>query len=209
MIEINLLPLELREKKKIITLSAFEGILKTKIIFIVFGCLIFVHLFLISLTVINTKRFNSLKKTWEGLSSKSEKIDQLKRTSSDINEKISLIEQLISNRVFWSEKLNRISNLMVSGIWLNELTLQKQKAKTEGGFPESLIIRGSAASRTKDEPALIGRFMQNLKDDPSFSADFIEIELGPIKKRLIKQTEVMDFILICRFKQERAEALLK
>ena len=68
-------------------------------------------------------------------------------------------------------------------------------------------IRGSAASRTKDEPALIGIFMQNLRDDPEFSVDFLEIELGPIRKRMIQDTEVMDFVLFCRFGPEREKAL--
>ncbi|MBU3933863.1 MAG: PilN domain-containing protein, partial [Candidatus Omnitrophica bacterium] len=125
-------------------------------------------------------------------------------------------EQVIKNRILWSKKLNQLSELMVSGIWLNELKVEpwtkvkvQPLAQAKGQPLKYLIIQGSCASRTKDEPALIGRFMQNLKDDPLFSSDFAEIELGPIEKRLINQTAVMDFILTCRFKQEKVSGLVK
>ena len=198
MIEIDLLPLELRKKKK----APFKRIFKRKMLFAVLGSLVLSYLLLHTATVLTTKRLSKLKRNWQGLSSKKAQIDRLKARLAGANEKIPLIEQLISNRILWSKKLNEINDLITCGIWLNEISIKKQKIQTSGEFSESLIIQGSAASRTKDEPALIGRFMQNLKDDLSFSAHFAEIELGPIKKRRISQTEVMDFILICRFKDE-------
>lgn len=204
MIEIDLLPLELREKRRI----PIEQIFQTKLVIAVLGCLVLFHLFLHTIAVINSKRLDILNRNWQSLSSKKAEIDRLKDELAEINQKIPLIEQLISKRLLWSRELNRISDLVIGGIWLSELNLEKQEG-TKGELTESLIIRGSAASRTKDEPALIGRFMQNLKDDPIFSANFAEIELGPIKKRLIVQTEVMDFILICRFKQDKTVAFSK
>jgi Tfp pilus assembly protein PilN len=203
MIEIDLLPLELREKKRI----PFEQFFQTKLFLTILGCLVLFHLFLYTATVINSRRLDGLQGNWQNLSSKRAEIDRLKGELAEINRKVPLIKQLISNRLLWSRELNRISDLLIVGIWLNELSLEKQKTAKDGVL-ESLIIRGSAASRTKDEPALIGRFMQNLKDDSVFSANFT-VELGPIKKRLIGQTEVMDFILICRFKQNKVLAISK
>ena len=203
MIEIDLLPLELREKKII----RFEQFFQTKLFLTILGCLVLFHLFLYTATVINSRRLDALQRNWQNLSSKRAEIDRLKGELTEINRKIPLIEQLISNRLLWSRELNIISDLLITGIWLNELSLEKQKTAKDM-VSESLIIRGSAASRTKDEPALIGRFMQNLKDDSVFSANFT-VELGPIKKRLIGQTEVMDFILICRFKQNKTLVISK
>ena len=203
MIEIDLLPLELREKKII----HFEQFFQTKLFLTILGCLVLFHLSLYTAAAINSRRLDALQGNWQNLSSKRAEIDWLKGELTEINRKIPLIEQLISNRLLWSRELNIISDLLIAGIWLNELSLEKQKT-AEDKVSESLIIRGSAASRTKDEPALIGRFMQNLKDDSVFSANFT-VELGPIKKRLIGQTEVMDFILICRFKQSKAPAISK
>ena len=205
MIEIDLLPKEFRRKKMI----PFGRIFNARAVFAVLGCLILLHLFIRAVTFTNTRRLAKLKKSWQELSPKKAKIDQLKVDLTKIDKKVPLIEQLISSRVLWSKKLNRISDLIVTGIWLAKITLEEQETTTKGVSSTCLIIRGSAASRTKDEPALIGRFMQNLKDDPSFSIDFAEIELGPIKKRQIAQTEVMDFILLCWFKPNRAEVLLR
>lgn len=202
MIEINLLPQDLRRKKGI----DFSRIPKKKLIFAVFGSIVLLHLLFVFLTAINQKRLKSLNKTWLELSFKREKLQQLKQEWKELNTKVPLIEQLIRNRILWAEKLNRLSEALVSGVWLSELSL---KTDEKDKFIKYLLIKGSCASRKKDEPALIGRFMQNLKEDPLFSADFAEIELGPIKKRLIKQTEVMDFILTCRFKPERATSLAK
>lgn len=195
MIEIDLLPLELRKKKKIL----FAQLFKPRPFLIFLGCLLLFHLLLYAVTAASRISLNKVKRNWQALSFTKSNIVQLKNDLREVNEKIALIDQLISNRLLWSEKLNRTSDLMIGGIWLNGMSIES----------ESLIIQGSAASRTKDEPALIGRFMQNLKDDHSFSRDFAEIELGPIKKRYIMQTEIMDFILICRFKQKIVQALIR
>lgn len=204
MIEIDLLPLELREKKII----HFEQFFQTKLFLTILGCLVLLHLFVYTATVINSRRLDALQRNWQNLSSKRAEIDRLKGELTEINREIPLIKQLISNRVFWSEKLNRINVLLIDGIWLREISLESKRAKAEQ-VQQSLVIRGTAASRSQDEPALIGRFMQSLKNDLVFSADFAEIELGPIKKRQIVKTAVMDFILICRFKQEKVQALVK
>ncbi len=205
MIEINLLPLEQRKKPQL----PLERIFKAKFIFVVLGILFVLHLLLNAVVAINAVRLNRYKRKWQGLSSEKAEIDKLKSELGKIDEKIPLIDQLISNRVGWSEKLNRVSDLLIPGIWLNEITLEQQKPNSKSETHTYLMIRGSAASQNKDEPALIGRFMQNLKDDPAFSVDFTEIELGPIKKRQIAQTEIMDFILICRFKEEKLKTLLR
>jgi len=205
MIEINLLPQEFRKKGK----SYLARIPKKEMVLAVLGCLVLFHLFLISLTAMSAKRLKSLKKAWQELAPEKERLDGLKKQLSEINARIPLFEQLIKNRILWSEKLNQLSESIVSGVWLNELSLVTKEAQAKGQLSKYLIIQGSCASRTKDEPALIGRFMQNLKEDPSFSSDFAEIRLGPIKKRLISQTTVMDFILTCRFKQEKVLGLVK
>jgi len=205
MIEIDLLPQEFRTKKK----AYLTRIPKKEMILAVLGCLVLFHLFLISLTAMSTKRLKSFKKTWQELAPKRERLEGLKKQLSEINARIPLFEQVIKNRVLWSEKLNQLSESIASGVWLNELSLVTKEVQAKGQLSKYLIIQGSCASRTKDEPALIGRFMQNLKEDPSFSSDFAEIELGPIEKRLINQTAVMDFILSCRFKQEKVSGLVK
>lgn len=207
MIEIDLLPSELRKSKK--ASLEMEWLFNKRLPLFILAGIAVLHLFLQSITAINTRRLSILEKKWQGMSAQKSEIDRLNRQLSRINREIPLIERLIKNRVLISEKLNRISDLIISGVWLHEIAVKEEKVKGKVDSLQYLVIKGSAASRTQDEPALIGRFMQNLKDDFSFSADFAEIELGPIKKRQIRQTEIMDFILICLFKKEQAKTLVK
>ncbi|MBU3933380.1 MAG: hypothetical protein KKH11_01775, partial [Candidatus Omnitrophica bacterium] len=151
MIEIDLLPQEFRTKKK----AYLTQIPKKEIILAVLGCLVLFHLFLISLTAMSAKRLKGLKGTWQELAPKRERLDGLKKQLSEINARIPLFEQVIKNRILWSKKLNQLSELMVSGIWLNELSVETKKAQAKGQPLKYLIIQGSCASRTKDEPALI------------------------------------------------------
>lgn len=207
MIEIDLFPEELREKKKL--KLNLKPVFKTKLVYAVLGSIVVFHLLLHIIAMTNRRRVRVLKRNRQNLSAQKAELDQLKAELVKLNSKIPLIEQLINNRVVWSKKLNRISDLLVVGIWLDEINLEGGKTKTSLESLEYLVIRGSAASKTKDEPALIGRFMQNLKDDSDFCDDFIDIELGPIRKRQIAQTEVMDFTLFCRFNPDKVQSLLK
>lgn len=204
MIEINLLPEEMR-KVKLIREMRF---LNKKSLIIGLGCLVLFHIFLCTLAASSERRMVRLEQNWQDMGSQRKIIMALKQELSEINKKIPLIEGLISNRILWSEKLNLISNLLVGGVWLTNLSLVEKQVST-AETSQLLIIKGSAASRTQEEPALIGKFMQNLKEETVFARDFEEIELGPIKKRRIGKTEVMDFILICRFKADKAKGLLK
>ncbi|MFH1045461.1 MAG: hypothetical protein V1727_00670 [Candidatus Omnitrophota bacterium] len=204
MIEINLLPTELREKKTL----AVPQIFQAKLVGIVVLCILATHLLLIVVAAMSAKRLAHFKVKLQTLTPKGKEVAQLQVELNEANKKIPMIEQLMQNRILWSKKLSRVNDLMVPRVWLSEFSLREEKEELENkGTGKLLIIRGSAASRTKDEPALVGMFMQNLKDDPVFSEDFSDIELGPIRKRLIGDTEVMDFNLYCRIKPERIKAL--
>lgn len=205
MIEINLLPAELRKSRK----TPLLNIPKTKIFLLSLGAFALLHFTVTALVTINTKRLSALKLTWSSLSKQRRAIQELKEELSQINSKVPFIEQLVRNRILWSKKMNLLSDSMVSGVWLNELSLETELTKRKGEPLKYLVIRGSCASRAQDEPALIGKFLQNLKANSAFADDFAEIELGPIKKRIIGKTEIMDFYLSCLFKKEKAQSLVK
>ena len=204
MIEINLLPPELRKRKK---KSYAVQLPKQKSLFIFLGSLVLLHFILICLTSANKRELGKLQSDWQQLTPKVVEIKNTKAQLERIAQKIPLIEGLFKRRVLWSKKLNQLSDLIIPGVWLDELSVKTEEGKVRGIPIKYLIIRGSAASRVKDEPALIGKFMQNLKENPSFSEDFSMIELGPMKKRQIEETEIMDFVLICQFKTEKIKAM--
>ncbi|MBN3038667.1 MAG: hypothetical protein JW869_04530 [Candidatus Omnitrophica bacterium] len=212
MIEINLLPSELRPKKKLPIDFDISNIFQAKLVVVILVGIVLLHLLLHAAGVLSNRRLVGLQAQWSQMTSKNQEIQKLQNELAAVNKKIPMIEQLMEKRILWAEKLNRVSDLLVSGVWLDEFSIREEVVESRGRTEittKYLLISGSAASRTQDEPALIGIFMQNLKDDPAFAKDFKEIELGPIRKRLIEQTEVMDFTLICRFKEDRLTALEK
>lgn len=206
MIEINLLPPELRKKK---TLHVeVEQIVSPKVLLTFLGCFVLAHTVILTASFISAKRLEIIKTNWNGLSPQRARITQLNTDYADIQQKVLLIEKLIGERILWTRKLNLLSELLVNGVWLNQLSIDTRiEGKKEKPAYVCLTIRGSAASRAKNEPALIGKFMQNLKGSPEFAADFAEIELGPIRQRQITQTTIMDFVLTAQFTPEKISAL--
>lgn len=206
MIEINLLPPELKKKK---TLHVeVKQIFSPRILLTFLGYFVLAHTVILTASFISAKRLDIIKTNWNGLSPQRAKIAQLNTDYADIQQKVLLIEKLIGERILWAKKLNLLSDLLVNGVWLNQLSLDARiEGKKEKPAYISLTIRGSAASRAKNEPALIGKFIQNLKGSSEFTADFVEIELGPIRQRQITQTTIMDFVLTAQFTPEKNNAL--
>jgi hypothetical protein len=91
-----------------------------------------------------------------------------------------------------------MSDSMTAGIWLTQLDYDEKtverakpvvmtprgesKPSTEKVLERYLLISGAASSMGEEGTALIGRFIEKLKDNTSFYADFSDIELGNIKR---------------------------
>lgn len=194
MIEINLLPLELRKKERLKLPKEFY------IIGIgVLGLLIVLHA--TTGMVIEWKRYRvaNLTRRWVKLAPLRKDVDIIRQETADLGRRAGDIDQLMVRDFLWSEKLNQLSNLVVPGIWLRELSLSPSPPSKN--LPSTLNLKGSVISRQGEEMAIVGRFITNLKQDKDFSGNFDNIELKSIQRRGIKGTEVMDFMLICRFKQ--------
>ena len=190
MIEINLLPKELRKRKIELPDISFLPIIAT-----VLGIVILVHL-LFSLSVnLKTRGLRRLEKRWEeilpGEKSADEVIDEL----TTMRNKIDAIDNLIQGRMGWAKKLSELSSAMIPGVWLNRLWIEKkviyrkeEKAKKGGGDrgllkagPEEITIKtlhlnGSVIVTGGEETAAVGKFMWSLENNPEFFADFSEIE---------------------------------
>lgn len=193
MIEVNFLPAKYKRRK-----IELPNLGKIKIIPIaVCSALIFVLLYALFTTWAAVK-MNTLKKLtagWQSKLSQKEEASQLAVEIRRLKKKADLIDNLIGHRMLWSKKLNQISDLMSDGIWLQNLMLGERKKK------KTLIFKGSVVTKDKQETAVIGNFMQNLRGSADFFSDFEEIELESIKRSQIAKTEIMEFTLILFFKE--------
>ena len=217
MIEINLLPMELRKKKK-----EFPDISFLPIISLLLGIIIMIHLLLILAISLSTRNLRHLEKRWQEISPDKKSADELKYELTTIRNRIDTIDNLTQNRMSWAKKLNDLSDAMMPGVWLNKLWLEKkavsQKIESKKGeeenvpldtkvgtAPEKIVIKilhlnGSVIATGGEETAAIGKFIRSLKSNQSFFADFSNIESISIQRNRLDDVEVMDFELICYFK---------
>ena len=188
MIEINLLPYQYRKRK-----IQLPDLGKFKILPLTIGAaafLIALYILLSTVSIVKSNTLKGLNSQWQSLATERQEADKLKRELRRLEKKKEIIDNLTVARLLWAKKLNQLSDLMIDGIWFESLSLGERKQK------KALILKGNVVSRKKEETALIGKFMQKLREDKNFSSDFSDIELDSIKRKLIGETEVMEFNLV-------------
>lgn len=210
MIEIDLLPKELRKKKMDLPDISFLYIIASFV-----GIIIVIHL-LLSLSInVKTKSLKRLQNRWQVILPEKETADKLKCELTTMRNRIDGIDNLIQSRINWAKKLSDLSDAMIPAVWLNKMWLEKkvilQKAEVKKGEetantePQSITVKtlhlnGSVIATGGEETAAIGKFIRSLKNNQGFFSDFSEIESVSIQRSRLKDIEVMDFELICYFK---------
>jgi hypothetical protein len=111
--------------------------------------------------------------------------------------------------------MNALSDSMTKGVWLrglslSEMTVQAPPAPAVKGAPAPktggtskewfLKIEGSTVAQGQ-ETAYVGKFIKELKDNKTLSGVFEGIELSDMNQRKIREYEVYDFVLMCKFKK--------
>ena len=183
MTEINLLPEDLRKRKRKIDLPKIPLLPATS----VFLAILLVVYLVMGLAVGSKKHtLRKLTKKWEDLTPQKKKVELLKTQVNTLEGKVEIIDQLTINRILWAKKLNDFSNLITSSVWLRSLSLYASN--------RCLVMKGTVASREGEEMASVGRFMRALKENKSFFEEFASLELVSIQRRKIKNVEVMEFV---------------
>ncbi|HOY09365.1 MAG TPA: PilN domain-containing protein [Candidatus Omnitrophota bacterium] len=191
MIEINLVPPQLKKKKKARSAAHEPAAGLSKHAVIGYASLLIVLLalgagalqFMISMKLAERKRLMS-----ELAELVPQKINTERYTGQikELNGKLAPLEKILGNRDFmWSQKLNEISDNLPRGVWLTKMQLEQGV----------LLINGSAVSKTQTEMIGVHSFNTSLKDNDAFMKDFSEIELEYIKSRTINGTPVADFTI--------------
>jgi Tfp pilus assembly protein PilN len=185
MIEINLLPEELRHKTK--GKKTGPGIETKHLLYIVpfiFGVLICAHFYLAVANIIKSQQFRILNNKWQSLESQRSMLESFKKENAVLSQDTSAIQEMVGKRVDWSEKLNKLSLDLPSGVWFNELSISAK----------DFMLYGSAVSLQKQEMNLIKGFMDNLRNDKSFFKDFNNLDLSSVQRKTVGGYEIVDFI---------------
>ena len=185
MIKINLLPEELRPKPKKpgIDLESKE----TLYFFIplVFGLLVIIHLALGGFFLLKNLQLGMLSSKWHKLDTQRNAVDNFRSESLQLSEDAKALQQITAKSIKWAPKLNKLSLSLPAGIWFRSLSLNAS----------TLNISASVISLQKTEMALINQFIENLKKDNDFFADFTNLDLGSVEKRPVGGYEIADFTL--------------
>jgi Tfp pilus assembly protein PilN len=194
MIEVNLLPQDLRKEKKRFNVNMPElpSPNLNKVIMVAVAILVVIHIILTVNLVIKKVRLARLSKLWEEeLGPVKKDLDKLKKDMNLMENKVRTIEQLTTGaKIIWSEKLNMISNVIPNGVWLTRIFCSEN----------SLDIEGSAVSKKGEEMLLVGKFANNLKKEKRFYSGFRDLEVSSIKRRKIGPVEIVDFLIIVSLK---------
>jgi len=154
--------------------------------------------------------------------------DELTQKKKGLEETAAVYAKITGGNTAWSNKLAEIAGLLPPHIWLTNMNVQtelvkiqqpkatpakketgKTRAKTRAVKQEkpqtitvrTLTIKGSSTSMIEAEIMLsVTQFLENLKNNPSFNADFNEIKLGQVTTIKKGNFNVMSFSIFCRFK---------
>ncbi|MFH0940817.1 MAG: PilN domain-containing protein [Candidatus Omnitrophota bacterium] len=185
MLTINLLPrnLKITERKIMLPYKIY--------IFIVIVVLIFLHLCLFSLAVAKKIQILSLRGSWGKVELQFKDSVSIKAEIKGLEAKANSMKDILSRKANMTELLSSLGLAVPKGLWLERFTYSN----------DGLIIQGSVVSLTQNEMSIIGKFLQDIKNNKTFVSLFAKIELNSVQRRTIKAYDVVDFVVVGEIKK--------
>ncbi len=210
-IQINLLPEELRKKERIKLSLPEVPVRKALILF--FGALFAVQASLSVFALVQKGGVGRVKKEIVELKIQNKEIMLRKADTASAKTHLKEIAGLTTRDFFWTKLVNDLSDSVTKGIWLLQLNLEEieasagalsQKAKRGKSHAKikTLRIDGRAVGQGQ-ETAFIGKFIKELKENASLSEIFQDVKLSNINQKKIREADVYDFSLTCIFRPEK------
>ncbi len=196
MIEINLLPDNLKKKRSVKTSGSENKISLFKADFVAIGTsaaifLIAIHVILQIFIFIQYAQFKKVKSQWEKISPQKQNVDRVINELRTLQAKGKSIEQLkIGQDVLWSRKFNQISDSIARGVWIKKILLKEN----------AMLIEGSAISQDKDGMISVHGFASTLKNQKDFLNDFASFEVDSIQRHRVNNVEISDFWIKAKLK---------
>lgn len=194
MIEINLLPEELKVKTRekaseqvTIKSGSFfnQDQLFVYAIPVILVLFVLTHFYFGVVSISKNGQLASLNRKWIELGPQKKALDEFSSEYSTAAQSAGLVQLLIKQRILWAQKLNSLSLNLPAGAWFNDISLVKQ----------NITIQGSVVSLKMEELNLINKLLDSLKADNEFSKDFSGLELSNVQKRTVGSYDVADFVL--------------
>jgi len=168
MANINLLPIEYREKAKF---SVRRILIILFIVLLTFGT-VYIYYYLELQIDYKEQKLKIMKTELASIEKIIEEVKNLEKDKKIIEERINIIQGLIDNQSHLSRILGEYSASLLDEVWVDNLSL--------------------SANQTFDFTAntfnnyLIAKYMVTLKDNPTFD----NIDLGYVRKSKVKEEEI-------------------
>ncbi len=191
MIEINLLPQELKHKPKKPGID-FESKETLYFIPLVVGVILILHVFLGGILVLRNFQAVGMNARWQKLESQRKALEVFRSEAAHLSADALALQQIHDKTIKWAPKLNKLSLDLPSGIWFRSIN-----------FTSNLLdIRASVVSLKMSELVLINQYIDNLKKDNDFFADFSKLDLDSVEKKKIGGYEIAEFSLAAKPKEK-------
>ncbi|QAT17236.1 hypothetical protein BU251_05590 [Candidatus Velamenicoccus archaeovorus] len=179
MITINLLPRQLRKTEN-------KAVVPYKV-YLLLGVtgLVLLHLLLFGVAAMKKIQVIALHGSINKIAVSAKEAAKTKSEIKELETRTNTLKGVLSRRVSFTELLSGLSDAVPRGLWIDRFSLSGH----------SLIIQGTVISLTQNEMTIIGRFLQNLKSNKTFSTAFPRLELGSVQRRSIKTYDVVDYVL--------------
>ena len=191
MIEINLVPENLRKKRRgpVVTPGPVTGLPKEALIGTAGGfvaLLIVLSLILQGYITMRVFNRNALKKGVDSIAAAKTNVEKVIDEMKQIKGRVKTLEDVVGRRkISVAQKLNELSDNLPRGVWLTKVAM-------EGKF---FIIEGSAASKAKSEINDVHALAANLKASKNFMENFKNLEVNMIKARSVEGLPIADFTI--------------
>lgn len=195
MTDINLVPEQLRrKKKKELIASGIPNVPKEVVVGIGGGLLVLVfsiHCFMLLIMMGKFVHLQSYKGQWASILPDKNNLDSVSQQLRDLQKKTNSIQEILRGEgISWPRELNTISDAIPRGVWLRKMTLQEKV----------MLIEGTTVSKEQNEMVNVGSFVANLKKDEDFMRHCDTIEVDYIQRRKSAALDVADFTIMAKLK---------
>jgi hypothetical protein len=210
MIEIDLLPKELRAKKKTIGGEGVFDLYAMPAAAVVVFTALLVWVFIAFFEGGKSRRVDELYSKWEEIKPQKQRFDQLSAEIAEVEKALEFVKKISKTEINWSKLLGGLNEAVTPGMWLSRLNLEgKGKTfdyKSPTDVPERLILTGYVIGNSEVATAGVARFIASLKETKDFEDFFEEIELLDMRSQELSGEDTMFFRLKCEFKKKEVVA---
>lgn len=195
MIEINLLPEEMRKRRSSSFKLDLEIVDRVKFLAggIALGALILLVIIFSIGSSLRKKQIIRLVAEEQKFDPQRSKVEKVDKEISVLKTKINVLREITKRKFLWAEKLDEVSDLVLPGIWFTKIYTDSENR---------LIMHGSVISKKEEAMASVGKFMKNIREHRSFFEDFSDIKLETVQRKSIDGRDVVDFKIALYFKDQ-------